>query len=420
MNEALSAILWGIPTFSLLVVLHEGGHFAVARAFGIKVHEFMIGLPGPALRFHGKKTTYGITAVPLGGYVRIAGMEPGTEDPLMPDALAYVTRLGSGNSAGLSYALDIDVRRADTLLATLADWDAIDRDPDDEDTFLARAEPEAADRAVEMLAEVRTHTYRGLPTWKRIAVLAAGVVVNLVTALAVFVLVLSLWGPAVPTLTLENIQQGGPSAAVGLKAGDVLVAIDGTRLADWTALLATIAKHKPGDRVSVVASRGDVQTTYRITLGRKPDGGAKLGVISKSRNVPVPLTKAVGQSFFLIGLVFKTIAGLFIPSQFKATMTGVTGIVGASVAVSEAAQAGPLDYAFIVALLSLSLGAINIVPLPPLDGGKIGLEIIERIAGKPLPKNISIGITSVGAALLFTLIGYLMYADIVRYVVNGG
>ncbi len=162
MNQALSAILWGIPTFSLLVVLHEGGHFAVARAFGVKVHEFMLGLPGPALRYRGKKTTYGVTLILLGGYVRIAGMEPGPEDPLMADALAYITRLGTGNAAGLSYALDIDVRRAETLLVTLADWDAISTAEDDRDTYVAKAAPEQADDATALLDEVRTHTYRGL------------------------------------------------------------------------------------------------------------------------------------------------------------------------------------------------------------------------------------------------------------------
>ena len=116
MHEALSAILWGVPTFSLLIVLHEGGHFAVARAFGVKVHEFMLGLPGPALRFRGGKTTYGVTAIPLGGYVRISGMEPGPQDPLLGSALEFVIRVQEADANGLSHALDIDMARAETLL----------------------------------------------------------------------------------------------------------------------------------------------------------------------------------------------------------------------------------------------------------------------------------------------------------------
>ena len=99
-ENGLFTIFWGVVTFSILVVLHEGGHFLAARAFGVKVHEFMIGLPGPALRLKTKKTTFGITVVPLGGYVRIAGMEPGPEDELMGPALAEITRERADERAG--------------------------------------------------------------------------------------------------------------------------------------------------------------------------------------------------------------------------------------------------------------------------------------------------------------------------------
>ena len=70
--------------------------------------------------------------------------------------------------------------------------------------------------------------------------------------------------------------------------------------------------------------------------------------------------------------------------------------------------------------LSLSLGALNILPIPPLDGGKIAVELFERLRGKPLSRNLAIGLSAAGTALLFALIGYLMYADVVRYVVHGG
>ncbi len=104
MNEALWTIFWGVITFSLLIVIHEGGHFLSARVFGVKVHEFMLGLPGPAIRIQGKKTTYGVTAIPLGGYVKIAGMEPGPEDPLLGDALAALTRERSLDGERLAVA----------------------------------------------------------------------------------------------------------------------------------------------------------------------------------------------------------------------------------------------------------------------------------------------------------------------------
>ncbi|NTU70378.1 MAG: PDZ domain-containing protein [Coriobacteriia bacterium] len=420
MNEALSAILWGIPTFSLLVLLHEGGHFAVARMFGIKVHEFMLGLPGPAIRFRGKKTTYGVTAVPLGGYVRIAGMEPGPEDPLMADALAYITRLGTGNSAGLSYALDIDVRRADTLLATLADWDAITVDETDPDNYVAKAPVEDAERAAELLAEVRTHVYRGLPAWKRIAILSAGVIVNLVAALLVFVVLLAAIGVPMQSLTLKDVTKGSAAAKAGIVAGDTIVALDGKPLADWQQLLETLGAHKPGDVIAVTYASGETQRIAVATLGKNETGGPLLGVVASMNNVRSSVPEAFKESMTWIGMVFVAIAGFFNPNTFQATVSQSSSIVGASVEVARAAEAGPLYYAWIVALLSLSLGVINVLPIPPLDGGKIALEIIERIAGRPLPRNLSIGISAAGALMLFGLIGYLMYSDILRYVVSGG
>jgi len=419
MNQALSAILWGIPTFSLLIVLHEGGHFAVARAFGVKVHEFMLGLPGPALRFHGKKTTYGVTAVPLGGYVRIAGMEPGPEDPLMADALAYITRLGSGEAAGLSYALDIDVRRAELLLSTLADWDAISAADDDSGTYAAKAAPEMAGEAVALLDEVRTHTYRGLPTYKRIAILSAGVIVNLLAALLVFVVMLSAVGTPTQSLTLAGVLASGPAASAGIAAGDTIVAIDDTRMTDWQMLLDTLSKRKPDQTIVVVYAHDGTEKTVSIVLGKNERGGARLGVEASLVNVRSSIPDAFKEAFTWIGMVFTAIAGFFNPKTFQTTVSQSSSIVGASVEVAKAAEAGPMYYAFIVALLSLSLGVINILPLPPLDGGKIAIEIIERIAGRRLPRSVSLGISAAGALLLFALIGYLMYADIARIVTSG-
>jgi len=132
------------------------------------------------------------------------------------------------------------------------------------------------------------------------------------------------------------------------------------------------------------------------------------------------IPNALKDSFTWIGLVFKAISGFFRPSTFQTTVNSASSIVGASVEVSRAAEAGLQYYLLIVALLSLSLGVINVVPIPPLDGGKIAVELIERGLGRPLPRNVYLGLSAAGALTLFALIGYLMYADILKYVVRGG
>lgn len=421
MIETLSAVFWGVLTFSILVVLHEGGHFAVARAFGVKVHEFMLGLPGPAIRWKGKNTVYGVTAFPLGGYVRIAGMEPGPEDPRLAVALAFVTTRRRVTANDIAEALGLQLADADDVLVTLVDWGAI-RVPEgeeDENTYEAIHEAEAAQDPGTLLDAARSITYRGLSTWKRIAVLSAGVIVNLLSAVLVFVLVLSLYGVPTPTLKVDLAAAGSAAAAAGIKSGDTVRSIDGKRLADFEGLLAVLAKSQPGDKVTIGVVRADEPVALDVTLGRSESGQAQLGVEVTSENVRLTPLAALKESFVWIGLVAKAIGGFFNPATFQESVDGSRSVVGISVIVAQAAERGPIDYAFLVALLSLSLGIMNILPIPPLDGGKVAIEIIEALARRQLPRKVTIGLSLAGAVLLFTFIGYLMYADVVR-VVQGG
>lgn len=416
----LAEIFWFIVTFSILVILHEGGHFLVARAFGVHVHEFMIGLPGPALRFHGKKTDYGVTAIPLGGYVRISGMEPGPEDERLGAVLAYVTSKGSATLSEASCDLELDLDAADGLLRTLVDWNAITRDKDDEDTYIAQHPAELATHPMGLLDLARSTTYRGLSPAKRIAVLVAGVAVNLVSAVLVFVLVLTLVGLPQATLTVGQIMPGSGAAAAGVKVGETVTAIDGKAVSQWSALVETIATHKSGDVVKLTLANDGSLRTVDVKLAAGDGNRPRMGVQSLSKNVPMSVPSALTMSFGLVGQVFAAIGGFFNPATFQKSVQGSTGVIGIAVMANEEAQRGPIDFAFFIALLSLSLGAMNILPIPPLDGGKVLLEIIEAFRRRPLSRRFSIGVSLAGVALLVSLIGYLMYADVIRFVINRG
>ena len=421
MTTVLADIFWFIITFSILVVLHEGGHFLVARAFGVHVSEFMIGLPGPSLRYRGKKTDYGVTAIPLGGYVRISGMEPGPEDERLASVLAYVTRRREATIDEIARDLGLDLDDADSLTATLVDWNAIGRSAGtDGDAFEAKQPQALAENPDSLLDLARSTTYRGLSTLKRITVLSAGVVVNLLSAILVFVLVLTLVGTLQPTLTIEVASPGGAAQAAGLKPGDTVTAFGGATIKDWDALRAAIAKHKPGQRVVIAYNRDGANHTATVVLGASADKKALLGIQIRAVNRPMSVPDALKASFGFIGLVFKAIAGFFSPATFSASISQSTGVIGVAVLASQEAQRGPIDYAFFIALLSLSLGALNILPIPPLDGGKVALEIVEAIARRPLSRRVTIGLSLAGTLLLVTLIGYLMYTDIIRFVVHAG
>ena len=423
MPTGIAAVFWGVVTFSVLVLLHEGGHFLAARAFGVKVHEFMLGLPGPALRRRSKRSgiSYGVTAIPLGGYVRIAGMEPGREDALLGAALGLLVDRGRIDAADLAELLadrGADKDRASSLLATLEDWGAAEpmKDWPEYRALVERGPGESDD---ELLAGCRSKVYRGQPAWKRVTILAAGVLVNLMTAILIFTVTLSVWGQPTATLTLDVVQNGSAAAKAGLKSGDIIAAIDGHAVSGWDAVLTSVAASQPGRRMSVTYVRSGQKATAIALLGRKTDGHAVLGVGPRVRNVPVPPLTALKDSITWTGMVFVAIAQFFNPKTFSTAIGGARSVVGISYEVANAAKAGPLQYAWMIALLSLSLGVMNILPIPPLDGGKVLMEVIEKVARRPIRKELSYAISGLGTLLLFSLIFYLMYADVVRYIVKG-
>lgn len=412
---ALETALWGIVTFSILVVLHEMGHFLAARAFGVKVHEFMLGLPGPALRLHTKNMDWGVTAVPLGGYVRIAGMEPGAEDELIGAALVAIRDHGPMTEFGLARTLDVSEKRAETISSSLQDWKAVTTDEDGRLVLTVDGDIHGLD-AEGLAARARKVTYRGQSTLKRIAILAMGVMTNLAVAVLTFTLVLSIWGYYERSTSIYSVGEDTPAEAAGLEPGDRIAGFNGEAIGRWDDFLLLIAATEPGDAAVLDIERDGQELQVRVELGDL-DGHGFLGVTAEEVHVRLSVWDSVKESLRYVGLVFQTIGRLFDPSTFQGTVKSFTGVVGVSVMAQEAAAAGALSYAGLIAMLSLSLGVMNILPIPPLDGGKIALEIVERIIGRPISRAVTLSFSSVGALLLFALIGYVMYLDILRYAV---
>jgi regulator of sigma E protease len=419
MPTGVAAIFWGVVTFSLLVIIHEGGHFIAARLFGVKVHEFMVGLPGPALRVRSERSgvTYGVTAIPLGGYVRIAGMEPGREDELLGTALGLLVEAKHMDTGTMADALGVPRERASALMTTLEDYGASEQIPDwpESRPLVERAEGETD---AEMLTRVRKTVYRGQSAIKRITILAMGVLFNLAAAILIFTVTLSVWGVPTPTRTIETVQAGSTAAESGLLAGDTVIAVNGRAVTEWDAARAVITASKPGDPITLTVRRDGAERVLTGVLGSS-SGKAFLGVRVSSVDVRMPPLTALTESLKWTGLVFVAVGQFFNPATFATSVGNARSVVGISYEVAAAVKAGPINYAWMVALLSLSLGVLNILPIPPLDGGKIALEIVEALSRRTIPRKVSYGFSAAGAVLLFSLIFYLMYADIVRYIVKG-
>jgi regulator of sigma E protease len=384
----------------------------------------MLGLPSPGLRWRSRRSgvTYGVTVLPLGGYVRIAGMEPGHEDELLAGALGQLVEHSRMDASDLASLLGIPRERATALLTTLEDYGAAEAVEDSMDWVPLVAYADGEDEFA-LLARVRTKVYRGLPTWKRITVLAMGVIVNIVSSFVILFLALAIIGAPKPTTTIQSVAVGGPAASAGVRSGDRVVSYAGVNVSTWEQLKARLAASAPGTSETLVVRRASANVDLTVTPEKATGGGAYLGVTARTANAPMGIVEAATTSFTTLAgvvvLIVTVIARLFNPATFASSVQGFRSVVGISYEVASAAQQGVLDYAWLVALLSLSLGVMNVLPIPPLDGGKIAVEIVERIFRRPLPRAVTIGFSVVGTVLLFSLVFYLMYADVMRYIIKG-
>jgi len=411
MSLTIASIFWGIVTFSLLVVLHEGGHMLVARAFGVKVHEFFIGLPGPSLSFKAKGTRYGVTAIPFGGYVRIAGMEGDTQNPLLEPVLCYLTVERQADLGGIAAHFNVEEDEILSTMGTLEDWDAAVVATSG-DAWSSPFEQSEAEHPDSLMERAQAHTFLALKTWQRVAVLSSGVVVNIVTALAVFTIVLSGWGYYSDLGHIEPVK-GGPAYSAGLKADDKITAIDGTSVTGVSSIAPLLASsYKVGDTVRVQISRDGKIFSEEVELGKNPTTKKPyLGVQSSMTHVKPSVGSSLEKSVGYVGLTFKALGGFFNPRTFKASAAQSSSVVGISVMAAKAVETGALDYAWLIAAISLSLGVMNILPIPPLDGGKIAIELFAAIRKKPVSMKVQTGLSLAGFSLLLLLVIVLTVND---------
>lgn len=357
--DVILMILYGIIVLGLLVFIHEGGHYLAARAFGVRVTEFMLGLPGPNIGFTRNGTKFGVTAVPLGGYARICGMEPGGESPHLERVLACVWRNGVVNMEDVAAQLGITDDEAYEALEQLTEWGSIagPTKKDRYNTYRAPAvKPSAkelergvqayelgAPRAVAdphaLFESERKQQYRSLPFWKRSTIILAGPVVNLLFAVLLFILLFSVIG-------------------------------------------------------------FDVQNT-------------QTGEISHMTVSPL---QAVQAGFNYIGMVISAVAGLFNPVTFSDTVSNSTSVMGIAVMAKDSADMGFAMFMQFVAMISVSLGIMNLIPIPPLDGGRFVIEVFQKITKKLVTMRALNYMSTVGMLLFIGLFIVMINQDIQRFI----
>jgi regulator of sigma E protease len=426
--EGIKVVFFGILMFSLIVVVHEAGHFTAARLFGLRVKEFMLGLPGPNVGFTFKGTKFGVTPILLGGYALIAGEGSGKPNSHLASAFAYLASRGSLTEEEAREAEAVCGYDLEEALDVLDAWGTVKRLKEKGRSVYvmpaacgtAEGAPRAvADPAAHIAAEHRL-TFGAAPWYQRVIILAAGAAFNLVFAVIVITAVQMAVGTQVPTTTIETVVEGSPAAEAGLGPGDAIVSLDGVAVDSWEGFTALMGERAPGQEATLVVRPAGSEGTRELTVVfAEGEGRALLGVTTHLEQAPVFLFDALGTSVGYIGMVAGAIVQLFNPATFGDVVSQSASVVGVSFIARDAAEAGFLPFIYIAAALSISIGLMNLLPLPPLDGGKIVVETIERITRRSIPVRAVNTVSVMALALLVMLFVFVTGQDVQRYIIGG-
>jgi len=387
----------------LLVFFHELGHFSVALAVKMRPRSFYIGFPPALVKTRRNGIEYGIGMIPLGGLVRI----PGMHRPAARDLQAFIEPAVreepslAGPVGAARRALEVEdyetARQACRELArevTAAD--------------LSPGARRSAQRALRDLEEgTAPDAYWRAPTSKRVAVVAAGPLANILIAFLILFVVFALSGgpSARPSNEVAAVVAGSPAAAAGLHVGDHIVAVDGRPARSFDAISHRI-RQSHGAPVTLTVRRGG----RLVTVGPRPtmlrDGHWILGFEPTAQVIKYTPGKAVETAATDLGHVVTDtgagIASLF-SSHGRQNLSGPVGVVRAS---HTQLQAGFTWYLEILAYISMSLALLNLLPLLPLDGGHILFSLIEGIRRRALAREVYERASVIGIA--FILLVYVI------------
>jgi regulator of sigma E protease len=403
------SILISILGLAFLILLHEAGHFYVARAVGMTPRRFYLGFPPALVKVVRNGTEYGIGAIPLGGYVKIPGMHrPAAsdldvqlapalaEDPSIFPKVARVKRaLDAGDLDGAREALP-ELERAV------------------EEASLSPAAGRAARRSVEELRDaLSSDAYWRQGTWKRVAVIFAGPGVNIVAAIVLVALGYYLGVPGDPDRTVKNVKADTPAASVGLRPGDTIIAVNARETPTFDTV-SQVIRASNGKPITVTVLRNGKAVKLGPVRTKKIGGRWALGFEPGWKEVSYGPVSALTHSFSTTWAATKATI-TFLPrlatGSGRKEVSSPVGIVDVS---SQAVSLTFTLYLQILGLISLSLAILNLLPLLPLDGGHILFSIIEGLRGRAVGREVYERVSAIGIALFLVLMFIGLSNDIGR------
>jgi regulator of sigma E protease len=427
----LYSILAFVFVLGVLVFVHELGHFLVARALGVRVITFCIGMGPKILKVVRGGTEYAIAILPIGGYVKMAGENP--DEPHTGAADEFLTRPKWDRFriliAGPAMNIVLSLVLMTVVLAQGAQVPIYESDPVDV-AVVTKASPAErggilpGDRIIRVGSQ-RTETWedfflaiggraeREVP----ITLLRQGrEMVVTVTPEAQTKMRIGDIG-VLPKVhpSIRSVEADGPADKAGLKAEDVVLALNGEPIVFSGQLSAEIRKH-PEERITLTVKRGADTLDIGVTPRRRGEIGLiGIGIQDPFRTVQPDLVGAmkmsVERNIQFAGLIMQTLHGLATRETSPSQLMGPVAIAQMS---GDTAAAGWIPLLSFMAMLSLNLGLLNLLPIPVLDGGHIFIMAVEGLVRRDLSMKMKERLMLAGFVVLMVLMVTVMYNDLAR------
>ncbi|MBV2132919.1 sigma E protease regulator RseP [Pseudomonas sp. MAP12] len=448
--SALYMIVGTLVALGVLVTIHEFGHFWVARRCGVKVLRFSVGFGTPLLRWHDRQgTEYVIAAVPLGGYVKMLDEREGDVPP------ALLEQAFNRKSVQQRFAIVAAGPVANFLLALLFFWILAMLGSQQVRPVIGSIEPDSVAGQAGVVAGAEVLAVDGEPTrgWSEVnlqlirrlgetgtlrlrlqepgstveserSLVLAGWLKNVEDPDPLASLGIRPWRPQIAPV-LAQLDPEGPAKAAGLQVGDRLLSVEGRLLDEWQQVVDAV-REQPGQRVEFMVERDGRRFEVSLTLAARGEGKQRSGYLGAGveggewpadmlREVSYGPLEAVGESIkrtwtmsrMTLDSIGKMLFGELSVKNLSGPIT-IAKVAGAS------AQSGVGDFLNFLAYLSISLGVLNLLPIPVLDGGHLLFYLVEWARGRPLSERVQAIGMQIGVSLVVGLMLLALFNDISR------
>ena len=430
-SETIWYLISFITAIGILVFVHELGHFLVAKKAGIRVERFSLGFPPKAIGFQWGETEYCLSWIPFGGYVKVAGMaDVGTEETSgepweFPSKPIWVRMavIAAGPIMNFLFALVAFMALyfffgIDTMDTTVV--------VPEEDSVIARAGILRGDRIVRIGAREVHNSHDLAQAMNAIAHEGAFVDVerdgrNRTIELPPLMSSTDTYGFHIQVMPkVGDVRSGMPAATIGLKTGDRIVSVAGAPVENWQEMSTEIRKY-PEQEIELKWTRSDVLMGANITPIARQEGDLIIGLIGIGPHF-VSLNVPFGESAVLA--TEQLFTGLFVLLDFLGELlqgNRSTDELGGPLRIAqvsgEMAERGTKDFVHFLAILSVNLGILNLLPIPVLDGGHLFFLSLEGIMRRPLSARKREVIQQIGFVLLVVIMVLVTFNDLRQMVV---